>query len=179
MTPLPRRKSLLSYQTGITQLPPQSREIVCLLFPRSTYVTLVTLVLFSVVSATDTRAKARISESQTCFFRSYRAGAKAVNVATELRSCTMPRATIVFCFSTAPRFFAISSSMDKCSNRSFAKISAWCGSLRSFFFGGGINLSLIRRRNWSRRATTAGAPSLTERTSESTSVVLSVGERVA
>ena len=101
------------------------RDCLLAFSPRSTYVTLVTHVLFSVVSATDTHAKARISESRTRFFRSYRAGAKAVNVATELRSCTMPKATIGFCFSTAPIICAIISHRDKTPHHSFAKLSAW------------------------------------------------------
>ena len=70
----------------------------------------------------------------------YRASAKAVYVATELRSCTMPKATIGFCFSTAPIICAIISHRDKTPHDSFAKLSAWCGSLRSLFLGGGLIL---------------------------------------
>ena len=52
--------------------------------------------------------------------------AKIIAKATEiLKICVSPRALLVFCFSTAQRICAISSSRDKNSCHSSAKLSAW------------------------------------------------------
>jgi len=44
---------------------------------------------------------------------------------TNTQVCVLPGASLDFCTTTAQRICAISSSTDKNSNRSFAKLSAW------------------------------------------------------
>ena len=63
------------------------------------------------------------------------------NINTQI--CVLPRASLDFCTATAQRICAISSSTDKNSNHSFAKLSAWwraCGTLFLLFLRrGNIN----------------------------------------